>query len=340
MEKKPITVASEEKKKKDNDKKMSEASIYNSVKQIEMEAEHLNPQSAGPKEVSASIEKEELEKAVTIKAATPPAAPKIRGGKYANEFHMGKTKSGKDIMSHAGHASHKRFSIQDHTDAYFAHANRLNEMHPSVKTPEIEHHHNDMMRQHWDARNALADNPMMRPDQSKSLAKSLKKAMIPDVLQKTVNFKEVEESIKGPEDVSVCMKNRNPHVRAMAIRSQHATRDHIEQGLKDESKAVRFEAEKKASKMEKADSYPKELASKNIEAHTQRLKANPSKYPGGRKQAVAIGISQAKEHQKEPKLSKTDEGRCWEGYEPTPGKKAFSKGSCQKIKKALTKKPC
>jgi hypothetical protein len=24
------------------------------------------------------------------------------------------------------------------------------------------------------------------------------------------------------------------------------------------------------------------------------------------------------------------EGRCWEGYEPTPGKKAYSKGSCQK----------
>lgn len=24
------------------------------------------------------------------------------------------------------------------------------------------------------------------------------------------------------------------------------------------------------------------------------------------------------------------EGRCWEGYEPTPGKKAYSEGSCQK----------
>lgn len=23
-------------------------------------------------------------------------------------------------------------------------------------------------------------------------------------------------------------------------------------------------------------------------------------------------------------------GRCWSGYKPTPGKKAFSKGSCQK----------
>ena len=24
-------------------------------------------------------------------------------------------------------------------------------------------------------------------------------------------------------------------------------------------------------------------------------------------------------------------GRCWKGYEPTPGKEPFSKGSCQKI---------
>lgn len=27
------------------------------------------------------------------------------------------------------------------------------------------------------------------------------------------------------------------------------------------------------------------------------------------------------------------EKRCWEGYEPTPGKEAYSKGSCQPIKK-------
>jgi len=31
-------------------------------------------------------------------------------------------------------------------------------------------------------------------------------------------------------------------------------------------------------------------------------------------------------------------GRCWEGYEPTPGKKPYSKGSCRKIKKSLKQK--
>ena len=25
--------------------------------------------------------------------------------------------------------------------------------------------------------------------------------------------------------------------------------------------------------------------------------------------------------------------RCWEGYEPTPGKKAYEKGSCRPVKK-------
>lgn len=29
-------------------------------------------------------------------------------------------------------------------------------------------------------------------------------------------------------------------------------------------------------------------------------------------------------------------GRCWEGYEPTPGKKPYSKGSCKKIKKSIS----
>ena len=27
----------------------------------------------------------------------------------------------------------------------------------------------------------------------------------------------------------------------------------------------------------------------------------------------------------------TEKGRCWTGYKPTPGKKAFSPGSCEKV---------
>jgi len=46
--------------------------------------------------------------------------------------------------------------------------------------------------------------------------------------------------------------------------------------------------------------YPKKLGSKNIEAHMKRFKEDPSKYPGGKKQAVAIGLSQARAGEKEP----------------------------------------
>lgn len=35
-------------------------------------------------------------------------------------------------------------------------------------------------------------------------------------------------------------------------------------------------------------------------------------------------------HQNDSKPKKTS--RCWAGYEPVPGKKAYSKGSCRKIK--------
>lgn len=31
-----------------------------------------------------------------------------------------------------------------------------------------------------------------------------------------------------------------------------------------------------------------------------------------------------------PKTKTKPKGRCWSGYKPTPGKKAFAKGSCMK----------
>jgi len=35
---------------------------------------------------------------------------------------------------------------------------------------------------------------------------------------------------------------------------------------------------------------------------------------------------------------KVRKSRCWEGYEPVPGKKAYSKGSCRKISKSRSRK--
>lgn len=42
-------------------------------------------------------------------------------------------------------------------------------------------------------------------------------------------------------------------------------------------------------------------------------------------------LSQESMDKKKKKMDKGD-GRCWEGYEPTPGKKPYEKGSCQKKK--------
>ena len=38
----------------------------------------------------------------------------------------------------------------------------------------------------------------------------------------------------------------------------------------------------------------------------------------------------SKKDKKEKKKKKKKKGRCWSGYEPTPGKAAYSDGSCQK----------
>lgn len=44
-------------------------------------------------------------------------------------------------------------------------------------------------------------------------------------------------------------------------------------------------------------------------------------------------IDEAKRQLKELKEMMAKKERCWEGYEPTPGKKPYEKGSCQPIKK-------
>jgi len=37
-------------------------------------------------------------------------------------------------------------------------------------------------------------------------------------------------------------------------------------------------------------------------------------------------------HESFSTMTQPKKTRCWKGYEPTPGKKAYSKGSCRKIK--------
>ena len=43
-------------------------------------------------------------------------------------------------------------------------------------------------------------------------------------------------------------------------------------------------------------------------------------------------VKKPKRKPKKSGVKSTKKGRCWSGYKPTPGKKAYSKGSCVKAK--------
>ena len=49
---------------------------------------------------------------------------------------------------------------------------------------------------------------------------------------------------------------------------------------------------------------------------------------------VAVKKARAKKTATKKAAKSTKGKRCWSGYEPTPGKKAFSKGSCKPKAKA------
>ena len=70
-----------------------------------------------------------------------------------------------------------------------------------------------------------------------------------------------------------------------------------------------------------------------------RVEMEHTKDVGIAKEIVADHLSEDPEYYSKLKGSGlADElnkaGRCWDGYEPTPGKKPYSKGSCRKIKKS------
>jgi len=44
-------------------------------------------------------------------------------------------------------------------------------------------------------------------------------------------------------------------------------------------------------------------------------------------------------NQQNTDAAKKSKDRCWTGYEPVPGKKAYSPGSCRKSKSSSGKKP-
>lgn len=86
---------------------------------------------------------------------------------------------------------------------------------------------------------------------------------------------------------------------------------------------------------EGSDSVPEpdEEVSIKFKPARKLKKANPKAKPTKENPVVIVADN------KNPKPSETKKkGRCWKGYKPTPGKKAYSDGSCIKEGAAWTKK--
>lgn len=70
------------------------------------------------------------------------SAPRLSG--IAGKYEMGKTRSGKPVMSHPDHPSHSTFSAQDHNDAMSFHRQKRDELRsdPGVNKDLVTHHQN------------------------------------------------------------------------------------------------------------------------------------------------------------------------------------------------------
>jgi hypothetical protein len=81
-----------------------------------------------------------------------------------------------------------------------------------------------------------------------------------------------------------------------------------------------------SSKMEKMD--PRNQNS----AQMAEVNVPQPKPPQGEEKLIAKRPLQLKKFMEkiEAKRMAKAEGRCWEGYEPVPGKKPYTKGSCRK----------
>ena len=70
------------------------------------------------------------------------SAPRLSG--IAGKYEMGRTRSGKSVMSHPDHPSHAAFSAQDHNDAMAFHKQKRDELKadPGVNKDLVTHHQN------------------------------------------------------------------------------------------------------------------------------------------------------------------------------------------------------
>lgn len=118
------------------------------------------------------------------KAPAGPAAPKLAGSTNNAGTHIGNTKSGKAVKSHARIHEYSGFSSQDHQDAAHLHHSAAQ----AAKTPQMGSHHLDKMKLHLQAGKTaeLKENRFNRAKNAVK-AKSVSRAANPGLFEKSMD---------------------------------------------------------------------------------------------------------------------------------------------------------
>lgn len=112
----------------------------------------------------------------------------------------------------------------------------------------------------------------------------------------------------------------------------------MEQFIQRRLKDPRFAAADSSVKpWYQSTSYVREKHVFNEEMPKKKRKKRESDSGSDKSSSESEGEGEHKENEKKEETKKTGDGekkgRCWEGYEPTPGKAPYTDGSCRKKKK-------
>lgn len=143
-----------------------------------------------------------------------------------------------------------------------------------------------------------------------------------EVTRKEYLHDEEKEQIRVPDHI---MSSKKPK---KVKKPDHLTKSKFLSKLENMEKSPSKKEEDK--ELEKKQGVPKGVNPKKHERCVKDVKDQGK----DKSSAYAICNASLKKSFLE-KLSKAD--RCWEGYEPVPGKKPYSEGSCKKVEKAKDK---
>lgn len=250
-------------------------------------------------------------------SASPAAAAKLPEPSTLAGTRLGSTKSGKAVMSHAKIHEYHGFSSQDHNDA----ANMHHKAATGARDPKTGSHHLDKMKLHLQA-TKTAEQKEGRFDRAKAAisAKSVSRHQNPSLFEKSM---EAGSGMAAPGNL----------VGGAAL-----AKEDLDKKMKKSEWLDR--AEEEYSKWDKREDFQAFLAARlpnltkgEIDAIGQTLALKKS-LDKENFLAKLVNIKKASlwkcstNKHSEEELCKKE--RCWSGYEPTPGKKPFSKGSCRK----------